>query len=437
MAYVTRNELGKGGFGVVEEVIGSDGLIYARKTLVIPPYMDAATVRPRFDREIKYQSAIKHTNVVQIIDHDLLANPPWFVMYRATCSLDDELRIDRTLGGDPTTALFQILSGLEEIHRRGYLHRDLKPGNVLKYQQATGPSIYALSDFGLMAVGEDASSTLTASGIGGGTPRYQAPECAINFHRATPRSDIYSFGALLHDIFAPNPKRLPHEELTAPGDIGKVIEKCTKRNAHRRYRDIAELRDALFEALSNHTFQFLTTEEAEVVGLLTDPTRAQSPEDWDRIFDYLDSHPITAQGPTNVFRALRRDQIERLNDEDPDLLASLGALFADHCRRGTFSFDYSDVLASKAQLFYNMGDIALKAKIAVAMLRLGTSHNRWAVENTFLRMVGPAIDPSLAERISVELDVLGIYFQSEFNHLVMSIKAQKAQLHPILQLKLA
>lgn len=436
MNYVRICELGKGGFGVVDEVSGEDNLIYARKTLVVPPLLDAKTVRPRFEREVRYQSAIKHPNVVQIIHSDLDADPPWFIMYKALCSLQDELEQDRTLGGDPKKALFDILAGLEEIHRRGYLHRDLKPGNVLKFAYQDGTSAYALSDFGLMAVGEDASSTLTPSGIGGGTPRYQAPECAINFHRATPRSDIYSFGAVLHDIFAVNPKRLPHEELTGPGDIGKVIEKCTKRNAHRRYRDVKELREALFEALSTHAFHFASTEEAEVVGLLTNPSAFPSPEDWDRIFDFLDANDVHSQVGTNVFRALRRDHIEKLGADDPDLAIALGGLYADHCRRGTFSFDYCDVLASKAQLFYDLGDVALKAKTAVAMMRLGTSHNRWFVENMFLRMASPNVESEVAERIAVELEVLGINFKYEFNHLSVSVRAQQSQLHPILQAKL-
>jgi serine/threonine protein kinase len=229
MTYKVLGELGRGGFGVVELVQNEEGERFARKTLQIPHHLDKKQVTARFEREVKYQSALHHENVVEIIDFELAAAPPWFVMRLAKCSLLHELTQDRTLGGDPKTALFDILAGLEEIHRRGYLHRDLKPGNVLKFDGAMGGVHYALSDFGLMAIGEDASSTLTISGMGGGTPAYQAPECAINFKRATIRSDIYSFGAILHDIFATNSQRLPHDELTVPGDVGPIVEKCTKR----------------------------------------------------------------------------------------------------------------------------------------------------------------------------------------------------------------
>ena len=64
----------------------------------------------------------------------------------------DELILDRTLGGQPEKALFDILAGLEEVHTKGFVHRDLKPQNVLKFLDPLGESRYAISDFGLMLV---------------------------------------------------------------------------------------------------------------------------------------------------------------------------------------------------------------------------------------------------------------------------------------------
>ncbi|TPG11968.1 serine/threonine protein kinase [Sphingomonas oligophenolica] len=425
--------MGQGGFGIVEEVIGEDGLRYARKTLVVPPNLEVDQVKPRFEREVKYQSAISHNHVVHIFHHDLTANPPWFTMPLAQCSLLDEMMIDRTFSGDPRLALFSILAGLEEIHRLGYCHRDLKPHNVLKFEGPDGGIIYALSDFGLMAVGEEASSTLTPSGVGGGTPAYQAPECAVNFKRATARSDIYSFGALLHDIFAVNPKRLPHEQLTAPGDIGPVIERCTKRNAHRRYKDVAQLREALFDALNNYRFVYQSGEEQKVVELLSRDNLLPTEDEWDEVFDFLDATPDTGQPTMNVFQALRREHIDQLSQDDPDLMAALGQMFSDHCRKRSFNFDYCDVLAGKAQLFYEHGDIGLKASMAIGMLVLGLDHNRWFVERVFLFMAGPAAADPVVQRMIVEMSVLQIDFNEQFWRMTHSISVSKEALHPALQ----
>jgi serine/threonine protein kinase len=163
--YKKMTEIGKGSFGVVDLVEDAKGHKWAMKTFTPPtlPDVTAEELRARFEREVRYQLQIDHPNVVKIVDFDLNAHPPWFVMELATCSLADELRADRTLGGDPRKPLFDILSGLEAIHEKGYKHRDLKPANVLKFISANGSVRYAISDFGLMSPETGLTSTLTAS----------------------------------------------------------------------------------------------------------------------------------------------------------------------------------------------------------------------------------------------------------------------------------
>lgn len=432
MEYKFVMERGRGGFGIVNEVASAEGVRFACKVLNVPAHMDPATVRPRFEREVKYQSTIAHPNVVQIFEHHLDSNPPWFIMPLAECSLLDELLQDRTLSGDPTTPLFHILAGLEEIHRLGFCHRDLKPGNVLKFRGPDGSPLYALSDFGLMAVGEDASSTLTPSGMGGGTPAYQAPECAINFKRATARSDIYSFGAMLHDIFGSSTKRLPHEELTAPGAIGPIVEKCTKRNAYRRFKNVEELREALFEALNDYQFQFGSGEEQKIFAILARDTPELTADEWDAVFDFLDETPDTGMPTKNVFRALKREHIEQLHASDPDLMDALGKMFASHCRTRTFDFEYTDVLAGKAQLFYDYGELGLQADIAIGLLVMGVDHNRWFVERKFVNMAGPTATETFIKRMLVEMNVLGINVKENVSHICRSVGVGADEFHPII-----
>jgi serine/threonine protein kinase len=177
MAYRKIQELGRGGFGVVDLVEDAQGARWARKTFAPPllPGIDPDDLRVRFEREVRYQNQVNHPNVVAIHESDLTTDPPWFVMPLADCSLADELSIDRTLGGRPRKPLFDILAGLEALHDKGFKHRDLKPANVLKFTSSDGTSRYAISDFGLMAPGAGQTSTLTASNMGGGTPLYSPP----------------------------------------------------------------------------------------------------------------------------------------------------------------------------------------------------------------------------------------------------------------------
>ena len=88
---------------------------------------------------------------------------------------------------------------------------------------------YVISDFGLISGINGESSNLTGSNAQGGTENYAAPELIRNMKRATFSADIYSFGAILHDIFGQGINRIPYTELSLAGPIGQIIEKCTKR----------------------------------------------------------------------------------------------------------------------------------------------------------------------------------------------------------------
>lgn len=96
-------EIGKGGFGIVHEVVTDDGTHYARKTYCInqnfanTPQTDAL-LRPRFLREARLQSGIEHRNVVPIIHKELEATPPYFLMPLADSTLEKDLIADKSLG---------------------------------------------------------------------------------------------------------------------------------------------------------------------------------------------------------------------------------------------------------------------------------------------------------------------------------------------------
>ncbi|HEY4343241.1 MAG TPA: serine/threonine-protein kinase [Parvibaculum sp.] len=434
MTYTKIRELGRGSFGIVDLVKDRRGKKWARKTFAPPqiPGIDPADLRLRFEREVRYQQQIDHPNVVKIHDFDLSANPPWFVMELANCTLANELTADRTLGGDPRMPLFDILAGLQALHEKGYKHRDLSPGNVLKFDDGSGRTRYAISDFGLMSPQSGQTSTLTVTNMAGGTPLYSAPECAMNFKRATIQSDIYSVGAILHDIFGGGASRVPHSELSARGPIGPIIQKCTKKNLRRRYRNVETLREDLYEALTNNLITFSSAEEKEIVRLLQG-NEALTEEQWDLVFQQIDENADRRQTNHAIFRATSIDHLEHLAVEAPDLFAALGEEFAAYMSESGFDFDYCDVIAGKAQVFYDHGELDLQARITLATLKLGTSHNRWLVERKFLKMAGPDISSPLARRIEVEIEVQGIDFEAQVSHVERSLDVSRVSLHPALR----
>jgi len=435
MSYTFSKHIGRGGFAQVDIVTNEQGNSFAQKTYAPDPQLIKAVgddhLKRRFVREVRYQSTINHPNIVQIIDFFLVENPPRFIMPLAVCTLRDELQQDPTLGTNLHTALFDILAGLEHLHSKGLVHRDLKPANVLRFNDENGLAYYAISDFGLMSAVNSDSSTLTGTNANGGTENYAAPELIGDFRRATASADIYAFGAILHDIFGNAAQRIPYTELTLPGSVGPIIENCTKRLPLRRYSSVSILRDELYQVLNTQPVSFNSSNEEAVVNLLRSKTDLND-EEWDIVFIQL-ARNIDNQIPVvNILSALSIDHIYLLYRQN-DLFTAMGDYFAEHLRKNQFDFNYCDVLASKAEQFFNQADIGLQSKIAVALLTLGTSHNRWYVEGKAANMLDNTISTDLAERIRIEIEVEQLNFRNLINHLCTSIHLQVNFLHPVLQ----
>ena len=430
MKYKIKDEIGRGAFGIVKRACGENGLNYALKTLNVEAYaaVELPLLVKRFEREVRYQDQVNHPNVVDIVESNLDDEPPWFVMPLAIGSLADDIEADRTLGENPRKPLFDILAGLEAVHDKGFSHRDLKPANVLKFENDDGNIIYKISDFGLTTPGIGQTTTLTKSNMAGGTVLYRAPECANNFRRATPQADIYSFGAILHDIFHGG-TRIPHSKLIVAGAVKSIVEKCTESNAHRRYRSVAKLREELFKVLVTEQIEFDSQEEKDIINLIENEENLTD-EQWDRIFNVIDENDVSGNSNYNIMCAISGDQIEVLHEISPDMFHGLGEIYAKFAESTDFKFEYCDIVSDKSEFFYKHGELQLKAKIALAMLNMGTSHNRWRVEYQFMRMAGPQIDDTLADRITIEVQVQDLDFVQLMNQVEGSIDVSRDQLHP-------
>ena len=156
---------------------------------------DAAAQR-RFAREARLarESASRHLVPVLDVGDDFIVMP----LYRGG-TLSDRLAADIRLSLDETVEIAaQLGKGLDALHSRGIVHRDVKPSNVL----LDGVGIAALADFGL-ARGVN-STQLTHDGQLVGTAQYLAPEL-IEGVEATPASDIYALGCVLYECVVGEP----------------------------------------------------------------------------------------------------------------------------------------------------------------------------------------------------------------------------------------
>lgn len=208
--YRLERLLGEGATGLVYCAVDEDGSPVAIK-LLRPDHVENKIARARFLREAKVVQAIESRHVAPILDVGELEGIVFLVMpYYAGGSLAHRLRERGRLELDETADLAaQLGRGLDALHERGVLHRDVKPSNVLL--DADGSA--ALADFGLARAAD--STRLTREGQLLGTPFYLAPEL-IEGQEASRATDVYALGCLLYECLTGRP---PFTGST-PGEIG-------------------------------------------------------------------------------------------------------------------------------------------------------------------------------------------------------------------------
>ncbi len=196
--YLVTGTLGRGGMGVVyrgrDEALDRDVAI----KVIHDRFGGAEHVLRRFAAEARAVAQLSSPHIVQVYEFDPLAAPPFLVMelVRGPSLQEFVRRRGRAAVGTVADCGRQALRGLAAAHAAGIIHRDVKPGNILRAPDGT----YKLTDFGLARSLEQGQS-LTASGSVIGTLHYMAPEVAAG-EEATAASDLYSLGVTLYEMLA-------------------------------------------------------------------------------------------------------------------------------------------------------------------------------------------------------------------------------------------
>jgi serine/threonine-protein kinase len=256
--------LGKGGMATVyrarQESISRDVAVKVIK----PDLAGAEMFVARFEREARTVASFSHPHILKVFDYGQFEDTVYLVIELMTGgSLSDLIEQQKSLSVEMTVKMLdQISQALDYAHRRGVIHRDLKPQNVLLDDDQNA----FLTDFGIAKV-TSSGTGLTQSGIAMGTPSYMPPE-QWRGETVDARADIYALGVMLFEMLTgrvpfqgDTPFSMMYKHLNDPppalgtirSDIStavdSVIYRALAKNPEDRYESAAALSAAFKEAL--------------------------------------------------------------------------------------------------------------------------------------------------------------------------------------------
>jgi serine/threonine protein kinase len=262
--YEIIEELGRGGMATVYKAYDRD----LQRTIalkVLPEYFQHdPTLIQRFRQEAIHAARLEHPNIITIFDVGEDKGLLYFAMqyvegHTLRQLLDERGPLPFSETADITK---QIASALDYAHSQGYVHRDVKPTNILIGK--SGQAI--LTDFGIVKAADGTSLTRTGAIVG--TPEYMSPE-QVKGLEVDHRTDIYSLAVVCYEMLT---RRAPFRGDTAsvlhaqvyerptpvhrlspnvPTGVDAVLERAMNKEPQRRYGTAGEMAQALQRALAS------------------------------------------------------------------------------------------------------------------------------------------------------------------------------------------
>jgi len=264
--YDITGEIGTGGMAIVYKAVQKSlDRPVAIKELKKSYHADDQIVK-RFERESRVAASLQHENIVHIYDY--WRKPDYSIVMEYVDGTDLAGIIEKTgpLPVDVGTMIaVQVCNALDYAHMRGLIHRDIKPSNIMIKRNGE----VKLMDFGIAHTRN--LEALTVPGTFIGTPAYMSPEQIIG-QQLDSRSDIFSFGIVLYEMFTgakpfmddevrPVSAKILKDGFRAPRRINsdvprslqRIIKKCLRKKPQKRYDSMLEVETRLGKRLAGRT----------------------------------------------------------------------------------------------------------------------------------------------------------------------------------------
>jgi serine/threonine-protein kinase len=271
-SYTLDHKLGNGGMGEVwrakHKTLARDAAI----KLIRPEVLHASTgrqemlLRKRFEREAQVTANLRSPHTVALYDFGRSKDGAFYYVMELLEGIDLQSMVDRFGPMDPgrvVRVLYQACQSLEEAHRAGLVHRDIKPRNILLCKLGLEYDFTKILDFGLVKTStHDPDRTMTTmDGATTGTPAYIAPEVALGNREIDGKADLYSLGctayflltgrmvfeeptatafAIAH-VQSPPPPMRERSELPIPAGLEAIVMQLLAKNPDDRITSAQEL----------------------------------------------------------------------------------------------------------------------------------------------------------------------------------------------------
>ncbi len=418
--YKKQAKLGSGGFCEVWTCAREeDGEVFAMKILTD----ESDEAGRRFGREVRILSKLDHPRVVSVIAKRLDEPPLWYVMPLYKHSLR-ELMEDLVGNEKRTLTVYSaILDGVKYAHGQGVIHRDLKPENVL----LNSDEDIVISDFGLGRAMDAETSRKTYTGEWLGTFAYMAPEQLQDAKQADARSDIFSLGRILYELYAGSIAGAVQDLSPLPVGVANIVERCTKNGPDQRFQSVEDLEHAFLLLTARRKKASAPEELQQLLGELIAQGHATTKQiqKASRLIaecqdDKMLLHEFAVDLPEAVFSSLE--------EANPDIAKLLVRVFAEVAAAQGWPFDYTDNIGAACEKFHRATkDPEIKACIAAVALEVGVSHNRFYVMDVAARLIAGTREEENARVLAHALRPVSKYLSA------IEDRLDRRRLHPLIR----